>query len=101
MASGSVSPFHPEATVSLAATTTSAFVALAGNGPSLLVYNVTSSTGFLRLGTGSLTADTTDMPVPPGTQVLLSVNPSVTAAAVVLSSGSGTLYFTRGTGSAF
>jgi hypothetical protein len=53
------------------------------------------------LGTGSLTADATDMPVPPGVQVLLSVNPSVTAAAVVLSSGAGTLYFTRGTGSAF
>jgi hypothetical protein len=99
MASGSVSPFSPEATVSIAATTTSA-TAIPGTGPTLLVYNASAAIGFLRLGTGTLTALATDLPVPSGAQMLLSVSPTVTAAAVILSSGSGTIYVSRGTGSA-
>jgi DNA-binding beta-propeller fold protein YncE len=100
MASGSVSPFNPEATVSIAATTTSATAAIPGTGPTLLVFNSTAATAFLRLGTGTLTARVTDFPVPSGAQMLLSVSPTVTAAAVILSSGSGTVYVSRGTGSA-
>lgn len=102
MASGSIAAFNPEATVSLAATTTSAATALGGSGPSLLVYNASSSTAFLRLGaTTVLTAALTDLPVPPASRVLLSVGATVAAAAVILSSGSGTVYLTRGSGSVY
>jgi hypothetical protein len=100
MASGSISPFNPETTVSIAATTSSAMVAIPGTGPTILVYNAAAAIGFLRLGTGTLTASATDFPVPSGAQMLLSVSPAVTAAAAILSSGSGTIYVTRGTGSA-
>ena len=71
MASGSIAAFSPEATVSVAASTTSTAVALGGTGPSLLVYNGSTSTAFLSLGaTTTLTATTADMPVPAGSQML-------------------------------
>lgn len=102
MASGSIAAFHPEATASLAAGTTSAATALGGAGPSLLVYNATGGIAFLRLGaTTALTATTGDLPVPPGSQIMLGIGATVTAAAVVLSTGSGTVYLTRGSGAAY
>ncbi|MCB8874761.1 hypothetical protein [Acidisoma silvae] len=102
MASGSIAAFSPEATVSVAAGIASNAVALGGSGPSLLVFNSTSSIAFLRLGAStSLTATSGDLPVPAGVQLLLTVGATVTAAAVLLSSGSGTVYLTRGSGSAY
>ena len=100
MASGSIAAFSPEATVSAAASTTSAAVTLGGTGPSLLVYNGSSSTAFLSLGaTTALTATTAGMPVPAASQVLLGIGATISAAAVVLTSGTGTVFFTRGSGS--
>ncbi|GAB0116904.1 hypothetical protein [Acidisoma sp. 7E03] len=102
MASGSIAAFNPEATVTLAASTTSAAVTLGGAGPSLLVYNATGALAFLRLGaTTALTATTGDLPVPPGGQILLGIGATVSAAAVVLSAGSGSVYLTRGSGAAY
>jgi hypothetical protein len=102
MASGSIAAFSPEATVHIAAGTVSSAVALSGNGPSLLVFNSTSSVAFLSLGAStSLTATSSSLPIPAGAQILLSVGPTVTGVAVLLSSGSGTVYLTRGSGSAY
>ena len=102
MASGSIAAFTPEATVSIAASTASAAAVLTGTGPSLLVYNATSSTAFLSLGASSATTATANtLPIPAGQQILLGISATVTAAAVVLSSGSGTVYLTRGSGSAY
>ncbi len=101
MASGSVSPFHPTATTVIAGSTTSGAVALAGSGGSLLVYNATSSIAFLALGGSGIAADATGLPLPPGGRTLLAISPSVTAAAVMLSSGSGAVYLSRGSGSAY
>ncbi|MCB8880406.1 hypothetical protein ACELLULO517_09195 [Acidisoma cellulosilytica] len=102
MASGSIAAFSPEATVSIAAGTSSNAVALGGSGPSLLVFNSTASIAFLRLGAStSLSATTSDLPIPAGAQLLLTVAATVTAAAVLLSAGSGTVYLTRGSGSAY
>jgi hypothetical protein len=98
MASGSIAAFSPEATVSVAASTASTAVAL-GTGPSLLVYNGSSSTAFLRLGaTTALTATTAAMPIPAGSQVLLGIGATVSAAAVILATGTGQVFFTRGSG---
>lgn len=102
MASGSIAAFTPEATVTLAVGTTSSATTLGGAGPSLLVYNATSDTAFLRLGaTTTLTATTADLPIPPASRVLLGIGATVSAAAVVLSAGSGTVYLSRGTGAAY
>ncbi|GAB0115324.1 hypothetical protein [Acidisoma sp. C75] len=102
MASGSIAAFTPEATVTISASTTSTAILLGGAGPSLLVFNATASTAFLRLGAGlQTTASLADLPIPAGGRVLLGVSATVTAAAALLSSGSGTLYLTRGSGSAY
>jgi hypothetical protein len=100
MASGSIAAFSPEATVGVAASTTSTAVALGGTGPSLLVFNGSASVAFLSLGASTaLTATTSDMPVPAGSQVLLGIGATVNAAAVILQTGTGTVFFTRGSGS--
>jgi hypothetical protein len=99
MASGSIAAFSPEATVSVAASTTSTAVTLDGTGPSLLVYNGSNSTAFLFLGaTKALTATTAGMPVPAASQMLLGIGATITAAAVVLTTGTGTVFLTRGSG---
>jgi hypothetical protein len=100
MASGSIAAFSPEATVSVAASTTSISVLLGGTGPSLLVYNGSNSTAFLSLGaTKALTATAAAMPVPAGSQMLLGIGATVSAAAVILTTGTGQVFLTRGSGS--
>jgi hypothetical protein len=100
MASGSIAAFSPEATVSVAASTTSEAVALGGTGPSLLVYNGSNSTAFLTLGaTTALVATTAELPVPPASQVLLGIGATIKAAAVILNTGTGPVFLTRGSGS--
>jgi hypothetical protein len=85
---------------SVTASTTSAAVTLGGTGPSLLIYNSSSSTAFLSLGaTNALTATTAGMPVPAASQVLLGIGATVSAAAIVLTTGTGTVFLTRGSGS--
>jgi hypothetical protein len=102
MASGSIAAFNPEATVSVAAGTSSTAVAISGSGPSLLVYNGSTSTAFLRLGaTTVLTATTADLPVPAGSRVLLGIGATVAAAAIILSTGTGPVFLTRGSGSVY
>lgn len=102
MASGSIAAFNPEGTVSVAAGTASLAASLPGTGPSLLIFNSTTAIAFLRLGaTTTLTATSADMPIPAGGRALLSVGTTVTSAAILLSSGSGLVYLTRGSGSVY
>ncbi|HQT63905.1 MAG: hypothetical protein B7Z75_04010 [Acidocella sp. 20-57-95] len=99
MATGSTQPFRPAGTVTVAASTSSSTTALVGGGSSVLVYNASSVTAFFRLGAASgMTALTTDTPVPPGSRMLVDGGPFVSYAAVVLSAGSGAVYFTLGDG---
>jgi hypothetical protein len=75
-------------------------VTLGGTGPSLLVYNSSSGTAFLVLGANrTLTATAAALPVPAGSQVLLGIGATVNAAAVILQTGTGTVFLTRGSGS--
>lgn len=100
MAVGSVTPFRPTGTVSLSAGTTSTAVALAGGGETVVVTNTSSSLAYVAFGAASsISATTAGMPVQANTKVTLLVNDLVTHAAAVLTSGSGTVLFTRGDGS--
>jgi hypothetical protein len=100
MAIGSIMPFRPTGTVSLAATTTSASVALAGGGDSMVVTNISASLAYVRFGADpSVAATVADMPVLPNAHVMLGVNSLIGNAAAILASGSGTVLFTRGDGS--
>ena len=100
MAIGSIQPFRPAGTVSLAAATSSASVALAAGGESVVVTNTTAALAFVRFGADpTIAASAADMPVLPGARVMLAANPLITYAAAVLASGTGAVLFTRGDGS--
>ncbi len=100
MAMGSTQPFRPVGTASLTAGATSSAVALAGGGESVVVTNTAGTLAFVRFGADpSVAATTADMPVLPGTRVMLAANSLITYAAVLLTSGTGLVLFTRGDGS--
>lgn len=100
MAVGAVSPFRPTGTATMSAGTTSISVPLAGGGDSVVVTNTAGSVAYVRFGADpSVTASQSDMPVLPNTRIMLCINALVGYAAGVLTSGSGTLLFTRGDGS--
>lgn len=100
MAIGSIQPFRPAGTVNLVAETSSASVALAGSGETVVVTNTTTALAYVRFGADrSVAATATDMPVLPGTRVMLASNRLITYAAAILASGSGSVLFTVGDGS--
>jgi hypothetical protein len=102
MATGSTQPFRPAGTASVAASGSSAAVHLAGGGHAVLVYNASGAAAFFRLGAATgLTASLTDTPVPPGARMLVDGGPFVSYAAVILSSGTGNVYFTLGDGDTY
>lgn len=102
MSTGSTQPFRPAGTVSVAATTSAQTIALVGGGNAVLVYNASSATAFFRLGGATgLTAAMSDTPVPAGARMLVGGGPFVSNAAVLLSAGSGTVYFTLGDGDTY
>lgn len=88
-------------TVAISASTTSAGAALVGLTKSqdcLRIMNDTSVTVFVRLGTGSQTAVTTDLPVLAKSVELFGIDPDETHVAVITASGTGTVYATVGKG---
>jgi hypothetical protein len=97
---GSITPFRPTGTVSLSAGTSSAAVALAGGGDSVVVTNTSASLAYVRFGADpSVSASNVDMPVMASSRVMLTANSLVSYAAAVLAAGSGLVLFTRGDGS--
>jgi hypothetical protein len=103
MSIGSTQPFRPTGTAQVAASTSSGNVLLNGGGEAVLVYNSSSAVAFVSFGVGSsLHATNQDVPVPPGTRMLVHVGgPFVTMAAAMLAAGAGTVYFTRGDGTIY
>jgi hypothetical protein len=102
MSVGATQPFRPAGTAAASASTTVVTVALNGGGGAVLVYNATAATAFFRLGSASgLTATMADTPVPPGGRMLVDAGPFVNSAAVILASGTGTVYFTLGDGDTY
>ena len=100
MAIGSVTPFRPTGTVALSAGTSSASIALAGGGETVVVTNISGSLAYVRFGADpSVAASLVDMPILANTKATLSVNGLVTYASALLAAGSGTVLFTRGDGS--
>jgi hypothetical protein len=95
MSAGSVQAFRPSGNVSLAVTMESATAPLPKGGSSLLITNPTGDLVFVALGQ---VATANDTPVLPGTRLLLSCPPFVTAIAAITATGSGTIYATRGEG---
>jgi hypothetical protein len=102
MSTGANQPFRPAGTAAAAASTAVTNVALNGGGGAVLIYNAAAATAFFRLGGASgLSAAVSDTPVPAGARMLVDAGPFVSNAAVVLSSGTGTVYFTLGDGDTY
>ena len=97
---GSVSPFRPTGTVGVSVGNVSANAALSGGGDSVVVTNTTTGLAYIRFGSDlTVTASTADMPILPGSRLLLSVNSLISYAAAISPSGSGSILFSRGDGS--
>lgn len=99
--SGTVQPFQPSYTISLAASTDAAGKAMPAAGSSVLVTNAASDYAFVRLGAFGVVATPTDIPVPAGARLLLHAPATVSAISVLLNSGTGTVFVSRGTGTAY
>lgn len=100
MSTGSTQPFTPSGTLTLAASTTTANGSLP-QGDTVLVYNATTGIAFVTFGNGSAVATAAGTPIPPGATRLLYVGPVVNYAAAILSTGTGNVYVTSGTGTAY
>ena len=103
MANGSVAPFKPITNATVSASTTSTNVALGTAGDSVMVYNASNSTAFVNWGSNTVVATTSHFPVPAGSRTLLDIGSfnSLTHVAVVLGTGSGTVYLNQGSGSVY
>ena len=100
MSTGAIQPFHPVASVTVVSSTVSANAPLQGSGGTILVTNLSSSLVYVSFGSdNTIQATNGDMPVLPNSKVLLSIGNLVSYAAALLISGSGSVLFTRGTGS--
>lgn len=85
--------------ISISATTTSAQASLNGNGTLVRVTNVGSDLVFVKLGTGTITATSTDTALPSGQSIVLVRSPvgSVhNVIAAVASATTATVYAITG-----
>jgi hypothetical protein len=88
----------PAAAVTLAVTTTTGSVALAGTGSALRVCNVGGAECFLAAGSSTVTATTASMSVPAGAIETFTIPITATHVAAITASGTTTLRLARGEG---
>lgn len=89
--------FNPTGATSLSVTTSSANVALPSTAGNAFISNVGSSTAYIKFGTGSVTAATTDFPIPAGYSVVYSRGQNTHIAAITAAS-TASLLITTGQG---
>lgn len=82
----------------IAASVASASGALTGLGNQIRIYNSTAGVAFFRFTKAASTAVLTDSFVAPGATETFSVNQEFQQIAVILSTGTGTVYAQRGFG---
>ena len=100
MSTGATNPFQPTATVTLASSATSATILLGGQGEIVLITNPTASLAYVRFGSDpTVQATVGDTPILPNSKILLRCGLLISYCAAILSSGSGSIMFTRGEGS--
>lgn len=95
-----LNPFTPGASVSRAATTSSASVALpTTKGNQVLIFApAANAVVFIKFGASDVTAAVTDIAIPPGFNRIFTIPPGVTHVAAITGASTGTVYFTCGDG---
>ncbi len=102
-------PFQEEYTLAIAAGTSAASIALPAGavtasplsayaGDALLVFNASATVAHLSLN-GTATGG--NLPIPAGGSRLLTIGPLALTASIILDSGTGTVYLSRGTGHSY
>lgn len=101
-----VDNFSPSYNYTISASTTSAPQALTqntvpGGNPivDLAIKNATGSVAFVRWGKGTQTATTSDYAILPGTAEVIKMSSAYDNVAVILASGTGSVYLSLGEGS--
>jgi len=89
--------FCPTWTVKLSAKTTSVSSPISVGPTAIMVYNAGTVPAFVRWGTGLQSATINDMPVPPGVNMMFGKAAANDFFAVILPSGTATVYVTLGT----
>ncbi len=92
-------PFSPGTTETASASTSSASVTLDGPSAQVRVFNSTAAVAFIHFSSGAYTATSADTPMAPGAVEVFTKSPAHQICAVILSSGTGSVYFTVGNGS--
>ncbi len=91
--------FQESYTVPVAAGTTAQSVSLPqSEGDAILIFNASASIAHMSL-TG--TATTSNLPIPAGGARLITVGYLAQTASVLLESGTGTVYLSRGNGTTY
>lgn len=89
----------PTLTISGSTTTASAAWGASQNaGDCLRVFNSTTAIAFIHYGNGAQTATTADIPIAPGAVEVIQVGGYADTVAVILSTGTGSVYVTKGSG---
>ncbi|HEV2557300.1 MAG TPA: hypothetical protein VGU45_01615 [Microvirga sp.] len=93
--------FRPTgATVTAAGSTTSTAaqaIGFEGIRPSIRIYNSTSAVAYCAFGASGVGAATAaDYPVPPSSSEVITLTPDQTHVRVLLSTGTGNVFFTPG-----
>lgn len=100
--------FEPQQTHSIAVTTSTGRVAMAGQGVDFLFKNAGTADCFVRVGSGTVTAAVTDFPILSGEAgaykfsndvANVIANTGTVNVAAITASGTTTLYISQGTGS--
>lgn len=101
MTIGANQPLKLGTTTVVSAGTTSSNTQLVGGGETVLVTNLSSAVAYVGFGADSTAAATTaaSMPIVGSGRAMLGIGPGPTWGAVVLSTGTGSVAFTRGDGS--
>lgn len=91
-------PFTPGASATRSVTTSTASVALPGQGNQVLIFSAGSATSFIKFGTSTVEAAVTDIAIPSGFNRIFTIPPGATHVAAITGASTATLYFTRGDG---
>lgn len=97
----SLGPFTPAGTVNVAATTTTASVALplVSRDQVMVTNDAGGSLAFVAFGDSTVTASAaTSTPVLPGAAYVFTINPQQTHMAAITGTGTATVYATAGQG---
>ena len=89
--------FCPIWTVKLSAKSTSVSSPISVGPTAIMVYNTGTVPAFVRWGTGLQSATINDIPVPPGANMMFGKAAANDFFAVILPSGTATVYVTCGT----